>query len=113
MAEENPYRGILFGHTHVPYVREVGRDDGGATLFVNVGSGGRPKDGDWRVCYALVDPSRLAVGEPAVEFVRVPYAVERTAEAIRASGLPAEFAEFLLTGGGAPAPSPAGRSPGR
>ncbi len=27
--------------------------------FVNVGSGGRPKDGDWRVCYAIVDPARL------------------------------------------------------
>ena len=32
MAEENPYRAILFGHTHVPYAREVasrrrGRDD--------------------------------------------------------------------------------------
>ena len=23
MAEENPYRAILFGHTHVPYAREV------------------------------------------------------------------------------------------
>ena len=59
MAEENPYRAILFGHTHVPYAREVAHGDAGATtLFVNVGSGGRPKDGDWRVCYAIVDPSR-------------------------------------------------------
>ena len=43
MAEENPYRAILFGHTHVPYAREVAHGDAGAsTLFVNVGSAGRP-----------------------------------------------------------------------
>ncbi len=31
MAEENPYRAILFGHTHVPYAREVAHGDAGAT----------------------------------------------------------------------------------
>ena len=44
---------------------------------MNVGSGGRPKDGDWRVCYALVDPARLGGDEGFVEFVRVPYDYER------------------------------------
>ena len=80
MAEQDPFRAILFGHTHVPYAREVARGDAGAsTLFVNVGSAGRPKDGDWRVCYALVDPAALAAPAAAldrgaaVEFVRVPY----------------------------------------
>ena len=37
---------IVFGHTHKPYVKEV---DG--VLFVNAGSVGKPKDGDWRACY--------------------------------------------------------------
>jgi predicted phosphodiesterase len=68
MAREYPYPAILFGHTHLPYARRVG-----GTTFVNVGSAGRPKDGDWRACYAIVDPSRLLTGEPFVEFVRVPY----------------------------------------
>jgi len=72
MAQEYPYPAILFGHTHVPYARRVGD-----TVFVNVGSGGRPKDGDWRVCYALVDPARLGGGEGFVEFVRVAYDYER------------------------------------
>jgi len=67
IAEEYPYPAIFFGHTHVPYARAIGR-----TTFVNVGSGGRPKDGDWRVCYAIVEPARLATPE-FVEFVRVPY----------------------------------------
>ena len=72
MAREYPYPAILFGHTHLPYARQVGE-----TNFVNVGSAGRPKDGDWRVCYAIVDPARLGDGEAFVEFVRVPYDYER------------------------------------
>jgi predicted phosphodiesterase len=98
MAEENPYRAILFGHTHVPYAREVARGGAGAsTLFVNVGSGGRPKDGDWRVCYAVVDPAALAdpagptAGRPAVEFVRVPYDYERLQRALAGTDLITSF----------------------
>jgi len=72
----------------VPYAREVAHGDAGAsTLFVNVGSGGRPKDGDWRVCYAVVDPGRLAAGEPAAQFVRVPYDYERLQEGLAHSDL--------------------------
>jgi predicted phosphodiesterase len=92
MAEDNPYRAILFGHTHVPYAREVPHGDAGAsTLFVNVGSGGRPKDGDWRVCYAVLDPAALAAGRPAVEFVRVPYDYERLQAALVATDLITAF----------------------
>jgi predicted phosphodiesterase len=92
MAEENPYRAILFGHTHVPYAREVSRGAGASTLFVNVGSAGRPKDGDWRVCYAIVDPAKLAAGEPAVAFVRVPYDYERLIGALAETDLITSFA---------------------
>jgi diadenosine tetraphosphatase ApaH/serine/threonine PP2A family protein phosphatase len=102
MAVENPYRAILFGHTHVPYAREVPRGPGGeSTLFVNVGSAGRPKDGDWRVCYAIVDPARLAAGEPAVEFARVPYDYARLTAALAATD--------LITSFEAPAPAGAGQ----
>jgi len=99
MAGENPYRAILFGHTHVPYAREVSRGPGGeTTLFVNVGSAGRPKDDDWRVCYAIVDPAALAGPEvvgadrPAVEFVRVAYDYDRLAAALAATPLITSFA---------------------
>ncbi len=99
MAEDNPYRAILFGHTHVPYAREVPHGAGGeTTLFVNVGSGGRPKDGDWRVCYALVDPTRLAAGKPAVEFVRVPYDYARLTAALAATDLVTSFEPPDLAG---------------
>ena len=96
MAAENPFRAILFGHTHVPYAREVARGPGGeSTLFVNVGSAGRPKDGDWRVCYAIVDPRALAgepLSGPGVEFVRVAYDYERLAAALAATPLITSFA---------------------
>jgi predicted phosphodiesterase len=100
MAEENPYRAILFGHTHLPYAREVVHGDAGAsTLFVNVGSGGRPKDGDWRVCYAVLDPAALAAGRPSVEFVRVPYDFERLKEALAGTDL---ITSFEAPPGGSP-----------
>jgi predicted phosphodiesterase len=86
MAREFPYPAIFFGHTHVPYTRPVG-----GVTFVNVGSGGRPKDGDWRVCYAIVDPARL--GTPGfVEFVRVPYDYERLRRDLAATPLITSFA---------------------
>ncbi|MBE3034117.1 MAG: metallophosphoesterase family protein [Actinobacteria bacterium] len=87
MAREYPYPAILFGHTHLPYARQVGE-----TTFVNVGSAGRPKDGDWRVCYAIVDPARLGEGEAFVEFVRVPYAYERLLADLAATSLITSFA---------------------
>jgi predicted phosphodiesterase len=87
MAREYPYPAILFGHTHVPYARQVGE-----TTFVNVGSGGRPKDGDWRVCYALVDPARLGEREAFVAFVRVPYDYERLLAEMEPTALITSFA---------------------
>ena len=79
---------ICFGHTHRPGHREV---DG--IHFVNTGSVGRPKHGDWRAGYVLLD------GGVRPEFIRVAYDLERAMEAIRRSDLPDEFAEYLRTGG--------------
>ncbi len=83
---DNPYRAILFGHTHLPYVREVE-----GTAFVNVGSAGRPKDGDWRACYALVDPSGPGEDGLAVDFVRVEWDHERLMQALSATALITSF----------------------
>lgn len=81
---------IAFGHTHLPYHKQVA-----GVHFVNTGSVGRPKDGDWRAGYVLLG---LGSGEPDIEFVRVEYDVKKAAEAIRASELPADFADFLEGG---------------
>jgi predicted phosphodiesterase len=82
---------IAFGHTHKPWHREVA-----GVHFVNTGSVGRPKDGDWRAGYVLVD---IGSGDVNVEFVRVEYDIDRTVAGVRAAGLPEEFVEFLQTGG--------------
>ncbi len=102
---------IAFGHTHKPWHRQVN-----GIHFINTGSVGRPKDGDWRAGYV-----RLGLGDPdpqrdpsrdvshdvshdvsrdvSVEFVRVPYDVEAAVRGVLDAGLPDEFAEFLRTGG--------------
>ena len=82
---------IAFGHTHKPWHRDVG-----GVHFVNTGSVGRPKDGDWRAGYMIVDVGGAQV---SVDFVRVEYDVEAAATAIIASDLPDEFADFLRLGG--------------
>lgn len=81
---------IAFGHTHLPWHREV---DG--IHFVNTGTVGRPKDGDWRAGYTLLE---IDEGVVAVQYVRVEYDVEQTARAIKESGLPNDFADFLQKG---------------
>lgn len=87
---------LCFGHTHVPWYREAG-----GIHFVNTGSVGRPKDGDWRAGYVVLDVS----GDiPAVDFVRVEYDLDAAVRGIRASGLPDDSADRLATGGRPAAP---------
>ena len=86
---------IAFGHTHKPWHRVI---DG--IHFLNTGSVGRPKDGDWRAGFALVDVD--AANGIKVEFVRVEYDVEKAMEAIRQSELPGDFADYLRYGGQVP-----------
>lgn len=82
---------IAFGHTHKPWHREIEQ-----LHFINAGSVGRPKDGDWRAGYVLLDVTSVGVN---IEFVRVEYDVEAAARAILESDLPDDFAEYLQTGG--------------
>jgi predicted phosphodiesterase len=87
---------IAFGHTHRPWHRSV---DG--VHFLNAGSVGRPKDGDPRAGYALIEMG----DEVSVEFVRVAYDVRRAVQAILDSDLPRQFAAHLATGGSSTAPA--------
>ena len=82
---------IAFGHTHKPWHRVIE-----GIHFVNTGSVGRPKDGDWRAGYVLLELSTTGV---KVEFARVEYDVTAAMQGIRESELPGDFAEHLRTGG--------------
>jgi predicted phosphodiesterase len=95
----------FFGHTHVPraYVREdrVRSLDGwqnitlelGKKYFVNVGSVGQPRDGDWRSAYVIYD-----VRAKNVELRRVEYDIKLTQKKILAAGLPSRLASRLAEG---------------
>jgi predicted phosphodiesterase len=82
---------IAFGHTHKPWHKTIDE-----IHFVNTGSVGRPKDGDPRAGYVVLDFNDAGA---TVEFKRVQYDVERTAKAILESTLPDDFADYLRTGG--------------
>ncbi len=120
MAERLGARGgdvVAFGHTHKPWHRMV---DG--IHFLNTGSVGRPKDGDWRAGFVLLDFGGGSAAEEgrgcasgaetrretdpdppvqgvSVAFIRIPYDLERARAGILASTLPDEFADQLAGGG--------------
>jgi putative phosphoesterase len=88
---------LVCGHTHLPYhkVLPSGRQ------IVNAGSVGKPKDHDPRACYVVLTTDRRDL---KVDFIRVPYDVERAAQAIEATpemgGMPHPYAQMLREGAG-------------
>jgi len=102
IMEESHADIMTFGHTHKPYHRKISYEKDGQTLYkhaINIGSIGKPKDGDSRACYVMltIDPetSMLKSDSIQVEFIRVPYDVESVATAIEATKLPNEYADML------------------
>ena len=75
---------LVFGHTHKPWIADFG-----GVRFVNCGSVGKPKDGDPRATFALLDGAGATIE-------RVPYEAGRVADEIRRAGLPGELADKLL-----------------
>ena len=80
---------LIFGHTHKPWDREYG-----GLRFVNCGSVGKPKDGDPRGAFAILDARS---GRLEVTIERVAYDAVAVAHEVRVAGLPSEFAEKLVT----------------
>ncbi len=78
---------LIFGHTHKPWSHEYG------VLFVNCGSIGKPKDGDSRAAFALLE---IDEGRVAVDIQRVAYDAESVAREVAAAGLPEEYAQSLV-----------------
>ena len=92
---------LCFGHTHQPYHKALLDYDEG-TIYrhaINIGSIGKPKDGDNRGCYVLLDMDedyrRADKNSIHVEFVRFGYDVERAAKAVENSVLPNVYAMAL------------------
>ncbi len=79
---------LVFGHTHKPWVHEYR-----GVLFVNCGSVGKPKDGDPRAAFAVLETTDAGV---AVTIERVAYDAPAVAREVAAAGLPSEFADKLV-----------------
>lgn len=84
---------LVCGHTHLPYHRVLP----GGRQVVNTGSVGKPKDGDPRAGYVVLEAGSQTLN---VQFIRVSYDIERAARAIEASEMPNEYADMLRTGTG-------------
>jgi putative phosphoesterase len=74
---------ICVGHTHQPFVLEVGEK-----LVINPGSVGQPRDGDPRASFAIIE-------DFTVDIRRIEYPIDDTIASIHASSLP-EIAKDLL-----------------
>jgi putative phosphoesterase len=79
---------LICGHTHLPYYKVIN-----GKHVINVGSVGRPKQGNPHGTYVMIETIGKAVH---IEIIEVPYDVEKTAQAIEADDtLPNEFAQIL------------------
>jgi putative phosphoesterase len=80
---------LVFGHTHKPWIHSFG-----GVLFVNCGSLGKPKDGDPRAAFAILEVGDDGAVRGSIE--RVPYDAAAVAREVEAVGLPGEYGEKLV-----------------
>ncbi|MEX0928042.1 MAG: metallophosphoesterase family protein [Balneolales bacterium] len=94
---------MAFGHTHKPYHKKLQDENGTIRHAINIGSVGKPKDGDPRACYAILewvgDLDLSRDDSLSVTFRRVDYDVEKAAKSVEDSPLPDVFADMLRNGG--------------
>jgi diadenosine tetraphosphatase ApaH/serine/threonine PP2A family protein phosphatase len=87
----------FYGHTHTPIFYVLDGHVSAEPLpeievepekryFINVGSVGQPRDGDWRACYAIYDIDRSKI-----IIRRVDYDVGSTKQKLHDSGLPSRI----------------------
>ncbi|MDF1755909.1 MAG: metallophosphoesterase family protein [Verrucomicrobiales bacterium] len=94
----------FYGHTHTPriYIKNESVEaidettttlELGRKYFINVGSVGQPRDGDWRSSYAIYD-----VETKRVEIRRLEYDIQTAQQKILDAGLPEMLAHRLALG---------------
>lgn len=94
----------FYGHTHAPraYIRDASvktvvldklQIEPGKKYFVNVGSVGQPRDGDWHAAYCIYTPERNLI-----ELRRLEYDIWTAQDKIVEAGLPQRLADRLALG---------------
>jgi predicted phosphodiesterase len=94
----------FYGHTHAPraYIRDTSvrttpleklHIEPGKKYFINVGSVGQPRDGDWHASYCIYD-----VGQQTIELRRLEYDIWTAQDKIVDAKLPQRLADRLALG---------------
>ena len=94
----------FYGHTHAPraYIRDGSvksqvldklQIEPGKKYFINAGSVGQPRDGDWHAAYCLFNPEKHFV-----ELRRIEYDIWTAQDKIVDAGLPQRLADRLALG---------------
>ncbi|MEY4703520.1 MAG: hypothetical protein RIR96_1417 [Bacteroidota bacterium] len=93
---------LCFGHTHKPYHRILQTENESGVRYrhaINTGSVGKPKDGDNRGGYVIIEldehSSVYQKESISVAFIRFEYDVESAAKAVENSPLPDAYADML------------------
>lgn len=96
---------LLMGHTHKPFHKAIYNEEENRKQYrhaVNVGSVGKPKHGNNKACYTIVDiDESISMSDPAsvnVAFHFIPYDVNSVLEKIHRSGLGNAYDDFLING---------------
>lgn len=94
----------FYGHTHAPraYIRDTAvrtthldklHIEPGKKYFINAGSVGQPRDGDWHAAYCIYDPKAQYV-----QLRRIEYDIWKAQDKIVDAGLPQRLADRLALG---------------
>lgn len=96
---------LICGHTHRPFHKAIFCEEENHKLyrhFINAGSVGKPKHGNNKACYVMIDinEDRLLADSRSVvaHFFYVSYDVKKVIDKIHAIGLGNAYDDFLLNG---------------
>ena len=96
---------LIMGHTHRPYHKSIFCEEENRKIYkhvINAGSVGKPKHGNNKACYVLLDiDEKQQLNNPSsivVQFFYVPYDVEKVIEKIHSIGLGNAYDDFLWKG---------------
>ena len=96
---------LIAGHTHRPFHKAIFCEEENHKLyrhFINAGSVGKPKHGNNKACYVLINiDENIQLSDPSsvdVQFFYVPYDVQKVMDKIHALGLGNAYDDFLLNG---------------
>lgn len=89
---------MCFGHTHKPYHKKFELlKEKFPKHAINIGSIGKPKDGDPRGCYTILDLNVANKENDGIQvkFMRFEYDIEKAIEGIKRAQFPSEWGEML------------------